>query len=248
MSFGLARFQWEFLGTKFLVPRALSPLLSLVLVYLLAWPLIWTEGHLAGRCACVTQEAVIQSASLSAAALETTELRLTAGETQFCGAETATVALQGTAFLNGAHWFTSGLVGFARGWNDTPKIAALGLIALKGSAGMATAFGIVTIAMAVGGLIGGYRVLETLSHKLTPLALPGALTASATTAILVGLASWNGLPVSTTHVSTGAIIGAGIQHNAREVRWSKVGEIALSWLITLPVAALLAAIARMFVR
>lgn len=85
-------------------------------------------------------------------------------------------------------------------------------------------------------------MLETLAGKLTALPLAESLTASAATAALVGLASWNGLPVSTTHVATGAIIGAGLmKHDARAVRWGKVGEIVLSWVVTLPVAAVLGA-------
>jgi PiT family inorganic phosphate transporter len=65
-----------------------------------------------------------------------------------------------------------------------------------------------------------------------------------TSAALVGLASWNGLPVSTTHVTTGGIIGAGLKHDPRAVRWKKVGEILLSWAVTLPVAALIASAAQ----
>jgi PiT family inorganic phosphate transporter len=67
------------------------------------------------------------------------------------------------------------------------------------------------------------------------------MTASTTTAFLVSLASWQGMPVSTTHVSTGAIIGAGLKHDAKSVHWNKVREILLSWLLTLPFAALIAA-------
>jgi PiT family inorganic phosphate transporter len=137
-------------------------------------------------------------------------------------------------------------VGFARGWNDAPKIAALAVGALAAANvanGSAVAVGIVTIAMAIGGMVAGKKVLETLSRKVTPLPLPESLTASMVTATLVSMASWNGLPVSTTHVSTGAIVGAGLKRDPRGVRWSKVGEIAFSWLVTLPVAALLSAAA-----
>ncbi len=78
--------------------------------------------------------------------------------------------------------------------------------------------------------------------------LAESLTASLMTATLVGLASWNSLPVSTTHVSTGAIIGAGLKRDPRGVRWGKVGEIVLSWIVTLPVAGLIAAAAALIVR
>jgi PiT family inorganic phosphate transporter len=90
-------------------------------------------------------------------------------------------------------------------------------------------------------------VLDTLSRKLTPLPLPESLTASVTTASLVCLASWNGLPVSTTHVSTGSIIGAGLKNDPGSVKWKKVTEIVLSWVITLPAAGLLAAGAKLVI-
>ncbi|MBI4601187.1 MAG: inorganic phosphate transporter [Planctomycetes bacterium] len=145
---------------------------------------------------------------------------------------------------NAIHWLASSLVGFARGWNDAPKIAALSLVVLSGSGGMALGFSIVTVAMAAGGLLSGRKVLETLSRKVTAMPLAESLTASMTMAALVSLASWNGLPVSTTHVSTGAIVGARLKHDARAVRWGKVAEIVLSWVVTLPVAGVVAGVAR----
>jgi PiT family inorganic phosphate transporter len=138
------------------------------------------------------------------------------------------------------------MVGFARGWNDAPKIAALALVALPNNMGLA--FAVVTLAMAAGGLLAGGRVLETLAKKVTVLPLAESLTASVISATLVGLASWRGLPVSTTHVTTGGIIGAGLKHDPAGVRWGKVGEIVLSWVITLPVAALIAAGAKLVLR
>jgi inorganic phosphate transporter, PiT family len=113
---------------------------------------------------------------------------------------------------------------------------------------MSLAFIIVAIAMQIGGLISARKVLETMARKLTPLPLPESLTASLATATLVCLASWKGLPVSTTHVSTGAIIGAGLKNNPREVKWKKVTEVMLSWVVTLPAAAAIAAIAELLIR
>jgi PiT family inorganic phosphate transporter len=102
--------------------------------------------------------------------------------------------------------------------------------------------------MAAGGLIAGRRVLETLAKKLTPLPLAESLTASLTTAALVMAASRFALPVSTTHVSTGAIIGAGLKNDPAKVKWTKVGEVVLSWVVTLPAAALIAAGAKLVIR
>jgi len=156
--------------------------------------------------------------------------------------QSPTTRAQASPTANSIHWLSGGLIGFARGWNDTPKIAALALVALPGR--MSLAFAIVTIGMTLGGLVSGRKVLQTLSRKLTPLPLPQSLTASLTTAALVCLASWKGLPVSTTHVSTGAIIGAGLNNDPKNVNWKKVTEIFLSWVITLPASALLAALAK----
>ena len=142
------------------------------------------------------------------------------------------------------HWGTSGLVGFARGWNDTPKIAALGIAALPASAASISTTTVVAAAMAMGGLLAGRRVLNTLATKITPLPLGESLASSGVSAILVALASWRGLPVSTTHVTTGGIVGAGMSRSSRGVHWRVVGDVALSWVVTLPAAALLAALVR----
>lgn len=244
VAFGAARFQWEFLGSKFAVPLAVSPLLSLAAVYLVAWPVGWLVAKAVGRCACVTEELVVQTAGVAATAAAS-HLALRVDEEAACAEQPTVAAVSGSRVANGVHWLSSGMVGFARGWNDAPKIAALGVVVLGSQSGMLTGFILVTLAMAAGGLLAGRRVLETLARKVTTMPLPESLTASIATAALVSLASWNGLPVSTTHVSTGAIIGAGLKHDPRGVKWGKVAEIVLSWLVTLPVAALLAAGARL---
>jgi PiT family inorganic phosphate transporter len=246
VAFGDEQFQWSFLGEKFALPLAVSPVLSLALVYLITWPVGVVVNRLASRCACVTAEPAL--APEAGAAVAAAVPAVVTGEEAACARVGAGVIVSGSRTADVIHWLSSGMVGFARGWNDAPKIAALSLVALKGPGGMALGFALVTVAMAVGGLVAGRKVLETLATKVTTMPLPESLTASITTAALVSLASWQGLPVSTTHVSTGAIIGAGLKHDARAVKWSKVGEILLSWLITLPVAALLAAAAQALLR
>lgn len=243
VAFGAAKFEWGFLGAKFALPLALSPLASLATVYAVAWPVGWLISRAVGKCACVTQEMTVQPGGGTATASAVPALRV--DEEEKCAEQSPVAAVSGSRVANGVHWLSSGMVGFARGWNDAPKIAALGMVALGGETGMLTGFTIVTVAMALGGLLAGRRVLETLAMKVTTMPLPESLTASLVTACFVGFASWNALPVSTTHVSTGAIIGAGLKHDARGVRWGKVREIVLSWLVTLPVAALLASGARL---
>lgn len=248
VAFGGGRVAWAFLGAKFALPLALSPLLSLVAVYVASVPTIWLIKRAANRCACVTSEPRAVTAGRMSAAAATSRIALTVDDERNCTPAGTLARATASSTANALHWVSSGLVGFARGWNDAPKIAALALAALPGPAGMTTAFVLVTTAMAAGGLLAGRRVLDTLANKVTPMSLPESLTASLTTAALVSLASWNGMPVSTTHVSTGAIIGAGLRSNPRSVKWGKVSEIGLSWLVTLPCAALVSALALALLR
>src|SRR5258708_35270887 len=93
--------------------------------------------------------------------------------------------------------------------------------------------------MAVGGLLNARKVAETMSKKNTPMNHGQGFTANLTTAILVVLASLFGLPVSTTHVSVGALFGIGATTGKANIRM--VNAIVLSWIVTLPCAAIAAA-------
>lgn len=242
VAMGSAQFQWAVLGAKFALPLAVSPLLAFALVYLLASPVVFLTAWYASRYAWVMAPVGVPAGDAGATATGLEGRRLSVvDETAHGEPRPIPAAVHRSSALNGLLWLTSGLIGFARAWNDAPKIAALGLVVLPGGHGRAISFGIVAAAMALGGLWAGRRVLETLSKRITALPLPEALTAGATTAALVSLASWHGLPVATTHVSTGAIVGAGVRNNPRGVHWGKVGEIFFSWVVTLPGAALLAA-------
>jgi len=257
VAFGTTRMEWSFLGAKFATPLAVSPILSLVIVYMVCWPVLFVLGRLAGRCVCVIEQPIAVESPHPAAVGGAAVARVTAtlpavvvGDEQTCPTAADRVAAATTSGVaNVTHWLSAGLTSFARGWNDTPKIAALSLLALASVAhGTALGFAIVTIAMAAGGVFAGRKVLETLAKKLTPLPLAESLTASLVTAALVMVASKIALPVSTTHVATGSIIGAGLKNNPSQVKWGKVGEIVLSWIITLPGAAIVAAAARWMLR
>ena len=143
-----------------------------------------------------------------------------------------------TRTLDALHFLSGGAVGFARGLNDTPKIAALLLVAQA----LDIRWGLLAVAvtMAVGGLLNARRVAETMAKKITGMNPGQGFAANIATAVLVTTANWNALPVSTTHVSVGALVGIGIV--TRKTHWKAVGGIALSWLVTLPCAAALAAL------
>ena len=128
-------------------------------------------------------------------------------------------------------------MGFARGLNDTPKIVALLLLikTLDVKLGML----LVAVAMAIGGLLNAKKVAIMMSKKITPLNPGQGFTANLVTSTLVILASRFGLPVSTTHVSVGSLFGIGLI--TRQANLRVVSGILMSWLLTLPIAAILGA-------
>jgi inorganic phosphate transporter, PiT family len=133
------------------------------------------------------------------------------------------------------HLVSAAAVSFARGLNDTPKIAALLLAFAAFDLHVSTTA--IALAMAAGGLISARRVAETMSRKITPMNDGQALTANLVTAFYVIFASRLGLPVSTTHVAVGAIGGVGAAKG--EANRPMIAAIVLSWILTLPVAALI---------
>jgi len=94
--------------------------------------------------------------------------------------------------------------------------------------------------MAIGGLLNARRVAMTMSERITTMNHGQGFTANLITAVLVTLASQWGLPVSTTHVSCGSLFGLGTVN--RSAHWGVIRNIVLSWLVTLPLAALCAAV------
>src|SRR4051812_15123010 len=97
-------------------------------------------------------------------------------------------------------------------------------------------------AMALGTLFGGWRIVRTMGSRITRLAPVQGFCAETGGAITLFLATWLGVPVSTTHTITGAIIGVGAARRASAVRWGIAGNIVVAWVITLPAAAAIAAI------
>ncbi|WP_234030334.1 inorganic phosphate transporter [Erythrobacter mangrovi] len=134
------------------------------------------------------------------------------------------------------HLLSATSICFARGVNDTPKLAAL-LVAASLLDGTMAAIG-VTVAMGIGGWLLSRRVAETMSHKINRLDHAQGISANLVTASLVLCASRLGLPVSTTHVSVGSIIGSGAAAGTLDL--SVVRNILLSWVATLPIAATIA--------
>lgn len=148
------------------------------------------------------------------------------------------------------HWMSAAATSFARALNDVPKIAAvliMGLALLPGSAPgfpIASASGAivaVTVAMGLGGLWGGRKVLNVLAHRVAPLDAYTGLVANLCTSSLILLASPLGLPVSTTHVSTGALMGIRWTSGQQPEVADALRGVLYGWLVTFPVAGAIAA-------
>jgi PiT family inorganic phosphate transporter len=234
------------LGKGFVLPLLLSPLLAIVLGELLYFIFRSTRlalGITKEWCICVgCEERVIalpQPTSILTMRAVRPPLSLTVDEMESCEEHYAgsMLGLSSQHLMDGAHFLSAGVVSFARGLNDAPKIVAM--LLLLPALELRWAFFAVAMTMAIGGLIHSRRIAETMSHQITEMNHGQAFSANLATGILVIAASAFGLPVSTTHVSVGSLFGIGIatgQANPRVMR-----NIALSWLVTLPCAALFSA-------
>jgi inorganic phosphate transporter, PiT family len=140
--------------------------------------------------------------------------------------------------LDTFHFLCTGAASFARGLNDTPKMVAL--LLLTPNLKIEYAFMIVAVSIALGGLLDIDRVAETLGKKLTGMNPIEGFASSFVTSILVATASLHSLPVSTTHVSVGSLLGMGAV--TKQAFWRKAAEVFVAWLSTVPCSALLAAI------
>jgi PiT family inorganic phosphate transporter len=147
------------------------------------------------------------------------------------------------------------LISLGRGGNDAQK--TMGIIAvllfsqgLLGSEFYVPFWVVITcqVTIGLGTLIGGWRIVKTVGSKITRMTPVQGCCASAGGAIMLFVATYLGIPVSTTHTVTGAIIGIGAARKVSAVRWNVAANIVVAWVITLPASALVAALSYMAVR
>jgi inorganic phosphate transporter, PiT family len=147
--------------------------------------------------------------------------------------------------------FSASLFSFSHGSNDAQKTMGIMMAALIAggfvSKGMAdppfwVAFSAYA-AIGLGTLSGGWRIVKTMGTKITKLRPIGGACAETGAGMAILLASQLGVPVSTTHTITGAIVGVGSAQRLSAVRWGVAGRIVWAWIITIPAAALIAAVA-----
>jgi inorganic phosphate transporter, PiT family len=233
------------LGTLFFLPLLVSPLIAIglgVVSYVFARGLRVRLGVQKEWCVCVDEVVHIVPIPQPTGLLALTPVTLpevTVGSVEQCRQQYKGKIFGGEVQrgLDAVHFLSAGSVGFARGLNDTPKIVVL-LLVMKT---FDVKFGmmLVVVAMAIGGLLNARRVAITMSKRITPLNPGQGFTANLVTSVLVILASRIGVPVSTTHVSVGSLFGIGLI--TREANWRVVSGILMSWLLTLPIAAILGA-------
>ncbi len=230
VHFGFREVAYQAVASKVLFPLLLSPVLAIGLCALLLLANRWLEARLPQWTpGCCASEDYQRDPLVCAPACERPS------------------RLVRNLWL-GAHWFSGGAVSFARGLNDVPKIAALMIpvfIAWPGLAavghGPAIAIALTVIAMTGGAVIAGRRLLPVLATQVSTMTLTTGLFANLGTAILVFGATPLGLPVSTTHVATGSLIGVRVADHAPPHAHDALRTILVAWLITLPSAAILSA-------
>ncbi|MFJ6261652.1 inorganic phosphate transporter [Rhodococcus erythropolis] len=144
---------------------------------------------------------------------------------------------------------SASLVSLAHGTNDAQKTMGVIFLALVAhgtiSADADMPFWVkltCALAIAAGTYLGGWRVIRTLGKGLVEIAAPQGMAAEASSAAIILTSSHLGLPLSTTHVATGSIMGTGLGRKGAEVRWGVAGRMAVAWLITLPSAAIVGAL------
>ncbi len=237
---------WSTLGGSFVLPLLLSPAVSLVATAALYPALRAARGRLGvsrDTCVCVGGEVVRvlspEGAGATAGMVAGVVPSLTVADSETCavryGGTLLGVRVQ--ALVDGVHYLSAGAVSFARGLNDTPKIAALLWMSQTLSAD-ASVFA-TALLMAGGAAVGARRIATTMSSGITSMSGGQGLTANLVTSALVIASSRLGLPVSTTHVSCGALFGIGFSTGQAHTR--VVVQIVLAWVITLPLAAALGA-------
>jgi PiT family inorganic phosphate transporter len=237
---GAAGVRWPLLLATVAIPLAASPFVSTLTAYLLHAASRRALARSSRYCVCVTEGALIPVVRVSSAATAAGVMpSLVVDRESACGGSTAVAYWR---FTDLSHWGTSAALGFARGLNDNPKIVALGMLA-GASAGVSPSVLLVggAVVMGLGSYFFGRRVTETLAERVTRIDPVEGLVASGVAATLVIAASFVALPVSTTHVTSGAIIGVGLGDGVQAVRWRTVSGMAAAWLITLPVSAALGA-------
>ena len=148
---------------------------------------------------------------------------------------------------------SAALISLGHGTNDAQKTMGI-ITALLLTTGMISTFHVPVwvilisqFAIALGTLFGGWRIVKTMGQKITKLKPSGGFCAETAGGITLLLASFFGIPVSTTHTLTGAIMGVGATKRLAAVRWGVAGNIVMAWIMTIPLSGLVGAVTYLIV-
>ncbi|MBA3971731.1 MAG: inorganic phosphate transporter [Bacteroidetes bacterium] len=240
-----SEFNFGKLGSSFFLPLIASPFIAAILSIVMYYFFTTFRRHSGitkESCICVTEEQPVVIAfgmkqQNSIIAESSSTLKVGAGTIQSCTEQYngTIIGISAQKVLDTSHYISAGAVSFARGLNDTPKM--VGLLLLIQTLDLRLGAVAIAIAIALGGLLNAKKVGETMSKKITEMNHGQGFTANLVTALLVSTASFNGLPVSTTHVSVGSLFGIGTL--TKKSNTKVISSILLSWVLTLPVAALI---------
>jgi PiT family inorganic phosphate transporter len=153
------------------------------------------------------------------------------------------------------NWFrrlqlvSAGLYSLGHGGNDAQKtigiiwmlLIAAGIVAVGDKAPPVWVIWVCYVAIGLGTMFGGWRIVKTMGQRITKLKPVGGFCAETGGAITLFIATGLGIPVSTTHTITGAIVGVGSARHASAVRWGVAGNIVWAWIFTIPASAFIAA-------
>ncbi|MFE1665671.1 anion permease [Microbacterium sp. P02] len=161
----------------------------------------------------------------------------------------ATAAGSTSAFRHG-QTVSASLVSLAHGTNDAQKTMGVITLTLIVAGYQETGTGpqvwviiVSGLAIALGTYLGGWRIMRTVGKRITDIKAPQGFAAETSAAATILTSSTLGFPLSTTQVTSGAVIGAGVGKHLAKVRWGTVGRIATAWLFTMPAAALVGGLA-----
>jgi PiT family inorganic phosphate transporter len=147
------------------------------------------------------------------------------------------------------HLFSSAAYSLSHGLNDAQKTMGIITVLLYSTGYLSGKFEVphwvaisCYIAIALGTLSGGWKIIETMGSRITKLSQHQGFSASAGGSVMVFAASLLGIPVSTTHTITGCVIGAGTARRASAVRWGVARSVMIAWIITIPASGAVGAL------
>src|SRR6478609_6630988 len=151
--------------------------------------------------------------------------------------------------FRGLHLVSAGAYSLGHGLNDAQKTMGVITVLLYSTGYLHGDFAVPNwvalscyVAIGLGTLTGGWRVIETMGTRITKLNQHQGFSASAAGSVMLFGASYLGIPVSTTHTITGCVIGAGAARRASAVRWGIARNVMVAWIITIPASATVAAL------